>query len=273
MLRLSKQIIEIVKYYGLLFHLAIRELKIRYKYPFLGFLWMLFVPLCMVFIFKVVFSVIIKISVPPYPFFVFLITAVFPWNYLAMSLSQATTSLVDSSNLIKKVYFPREIVPLSILLGNLFSFLLTMGLILILLPLIRIEITPLVLFLPFVIILQTLFMTGLVLMSSSLQVLYRDVKYIVEIILLLWFYLTPVFYPLSLVEGISTKFLRIYMLNPLACLVTVYRLILLPGFNSTLPEGITVSYLVNYTVLTCVCLFMLGLFVFRRYDRRISDFV
>ncbi|MCM8778621.1 MAG: ABC transporter permease [Candidatus Omnitrophica bacterium] len=258
---------------NLLYHLALRELKIRYKYPFLGFLWMFFVPLAMVFIFKIVFSTIIKISVPVYPFFIYLITGVFPWNYLAMSLSQATTSLVDNSNLIKKVYFPREIVPFSILLGNLFSFSLSMLIVLIILPVCKIKLNYMISFLPLVITLETLFIAGIVLVSSSLQVLYRDVKYIVEIILLLWFYITPIFYPLSLVEDISPKFLKLYLLNPFTSLITLYRLVLLPNFFSTLPKTMNLSYLVSYTIFSCLIFFILGMLVFKRYEPKISDFV
>lgn len=268
-----KKIKELILYRHLLFHLALRELKIRYKYPFLGFLWMLFVPLTMVFVFKIVFSTIIKISVSPYPFFVYLITGVFPWNYLAISLSQATTSLIDNSSLVKKVYFPREIIPLSILLGNFFSFFLIMCLLLILLPLFKIKLGLVTLFFPLVIILETFFIAGLILISSSLQVLYRDIKYVVEIILLLWFYLTPIFYPLTLVGEISSKFLKLYILNPLTCLITIYRIILLPNFSSTLPASISLSYLVNYTVLSCIIYFLLGVSIFKRYETKISDFV
>ena len=234
---------------------------------------MLIVPFCMAVIFKIVFSLIIRIDIAPYPFFIFLITSVFAWNYFALTLSQTTTSLVDNSNLIKKVYFPREIIPLSLLIGNLITFLPALLLILVILLIFKIKLGPSLLFLPFVVLVQTLFMSGLVLIASCLQVLYRDVKYIVEILLLLWFYLTPIFYPLSLVEHLSLKFLKIYMLNPLTCLITVYRMVLLPGFVSTLPQEISVSYLVNYTIFVSLLFFVLGFLIFKRYDSRISDFV
>jgi len=268
-----KRFKQFISQYQLLFHLAIRELKIRYKYPFLGFLWMIFVPLSMVFVFKIVFSNIIKIYIPKYPFFIYLITGVFPWNYLATTLSQATTSLVDNSNLIKKVYFPREIVPISILFGNMMIFFIIVFLLLLLLPIFRIKLSLLIVFLPLVIIWQSIFIAGIILICSSLQVFYRDVKYIVEIVLLFWFYITPIFYPLSLVKDISSSFLKFYMLNPLTCLITLYRIILLPDFVSTLPKEISIFYLLNYTSLICVIFFILGFLIFRKYDRNISDFV
>ncbi|MGE4358148.1 MAG: ABC transporter permease [Candidatus Omnitrophota bacterium] len=273
MILFLKEIKDIFIHRDLLYHLALRELKIRYKYPFLGFLWMLFVPLSMVFIFKLVFSTIIKISVPAYPFFIYLITGVFPWNYLAMSLSQATTSLVDNSNLIKKVYFPREVIPLSIILGNFFSFLIVMILMLILVPFLGLRYGYHNLFLPLVIILHTLFISGLVFISSSLQVLYRDVKYVVEIILLLWFYITPIFYPLSLAEEISPQFFKLYMLNPLAGLITLYRIAILPEFVSTLPKTLNIIHLFFYSVVVCIIFFLIGILVFKKYDKMISDFV
>lgn len=257
----------------LLFHLSLRDLKIRYKHPLLGFLWMILVPLCMAIIFKIVFSVIVRIPIPGYPFFIFLMTGVFPWSYLSSTLFGTTTSLVDNSNFIKKVYFPREVIPLSILISNFISFILMLVITLIFLVISNVEISKFIIFLPVVIFFQTIFMIGIILISSSLQVIYRDIKYLVEIVLLFWFYLTPIFYPLTLVREVSSGFFNFYMLNPLVGLITFYRITLLQNFTDTLPPGLNLFYIMLYTIFISLAVFILGMIVFSKNDKKLSDFV
>ncbi len=268
-----KRILNIFNFRQLLFYLAIRDLKIRYKYPLLGFLWMILVPLCMAIIFKIVFSAIIRIPIPGYPFFIFLMTGVFPWSYLSVTLFSTTTSLVDNSNFIKKVYFPREVIPLSILISNFISFILMLVITLIFLIISKVEISKFIIFLPVVIFFQTIFMIGIILITSSLQVIYRDIKYLVEIILLFWFYLTPIFYPLTLVREVSSRFFNLYMLNPLAGLITFYRITLLHNYPDTLPQGLNLFYTMLYTFSICFLFFILGIVVFSKNDKKLSDFV
>ena len=257
----------------LLVHLANKDLKIRYKYSLLGFSWMIFIPLCMAIIFKIVFSVIVRISTPEYPFFIFLMTGIFPWSYLSNTLFSTTNCLVDNSNFIKKVYFPREIIPLSILVNNLISFILMIVVALVFIFLSKVEISKYIIFLPLVIFCQTIFMVGLILIFSSLQVLYRDIKYLVEILLLFWFYLTPVFYSLTLVKQVSNQFFNIYMFNPLTCLITLYRITLIRNYTATLPPDLNVSYVAIYSSFISFLFFVLGLIVFSKNDRRLSDYV
>lgn len=258
---------------NLLWYLSIRELKIKYKYPFLGFLWMILIPLSMAIIFKIIFSIIVKVAVPEYPFFIFLMTGVFPWSYINSSLSSTTTSIVDNSDLIKKVYFPREIIPLSMLISNLISFLIMMIIVIIFLLIFGVAISEYIIFLPFIIILNTLFIIGIILITSSLQVFYRDMKYIIEMILVFWFYLNPMFYPLSLVAEVSPKFLFVYMLNPLACLITFYRIILLDNFSTIIPKQLNLTVVLIYTVFISFAMFFLGMYLFNKKDKRLSDFL
>lgn len=273
MKKLYSKIVNIYRYRQLLWHLSIRELKIKYKYPFLGFLWMLLIPLSMAVIFTIVFSIIVKIPVPGYPFFIFLMTGVFPWSYINSALASTTTSIVDNSDLIKKIYFPREIIPLSILISNLISFLIMMAVVIIFLLVFKVSISEYIIFLPFIVILHTLFTIGIILITSSLQVFYRDVKYIIEIILIFWFYLNPVFYPLSLVADVSPQFLSVYMLNPLACLITFYRIVLLDNFATNIPSQLNLPILLFYTIFVSIAIFLLGMYLFNKNDKRLSDFL
>jgi ABC-2 type transport system permease protein len=137
----------------------------------------------------------------------------------------------------------------------------------------HIEITPLIFFLPLIVFFQTIFTIGISLISASLQAYFRDVKYIVELLLMAWFYLTPIFYPLTLVSGISDNLLKLYMLNPFTGIVTFYRLSLLGGYIKSLPPQIDIFYLLIFCLLSCIVIFFLGFIIFRKFEPRFTDLV
>ena len=273
MFDIFRRIKSVIENYELLLKLAAKEIKIRYKHPLLGFLWALLVPLCILFIFKLIFSIILKISFAGYPFFIFLATAVFPWNFFNLSVSNSSLCIQDNSSLIKKVYFPREIIPISIIIANLMNFLLTLIVILPVFLLFKVNFSPYIVFLPLVILLQVILTIGISLIFSGLQVQFRDVKYIVEILLLLWFYLTPVFYPLNLISDISKMFFKIYMLNPLTQIITLYRISLLDGYIKTLPADLNLFYLLSLSIVNSITLFFLGFWTFKKLEPRFADLV
>lgn len=262
-----------VRFFHLLFRLALKELKVRYKHPLLGFLWAFIVPFCMILIFMLVFSYFLKVPHQNYPFFVFLVSALFPWNYLSLSISTSTMSILESAGLIKKIYFPREAIPLSIVAVNLTLFIFSLTLAIIFLLFLRVKFSPLILWLPFIVLLQTVFVSGICLLVASLQVRYRDIKYMTEVLLLLWFYLTPVFYPLDVVANISNNLFKIYMLNPLAQLVTFYRMAIIGGYINTIPSTLNIIEMVLYNCFISLTLFLLGLVTFRRQSRYFADFL
>ncbi|MGH7377734.1 MAG: ABC transporter permease, partial [Candidatus Methylomirabilales bacterium] len=208
----------------LLYLLALKDWKVRYKSAGLGFLWALANPLCQGGVLIVIFSSFIRLPVENYP--AFLLTAIFPWAFFSLSLSAATNAIVDNAPLIKKVYFPRGILPLSAIAANLANFAFSLGILCLILLALGVRPAPSLLLLPLVVLLQLLLLAGLGLLTASLNVPYRDVRYLVEITLLLWFYATPIFYPPSMVPA---RLRGIYMVNPMAGLVTMYRDVLLYG--------------------------------------------
>jgi len=268
-----KRIKSIIDNYELIFKLSSKEIKVRYKSPFLGFLWALLVPLCIIFIFKIIFSLILKIPMGGYPFFIFLTTAVFPWNFFSLSVSNSVLSIQENSNLIKKIYFPREIIPLSIILANLINFILTIILILPTFYLFGLRFDYYIFLLPLVIFIEFVFVVGISLIFSSLQVYFRDIKYIVEILLFVWFYITPIFYSLDLVLNTSNLFFRLYMLNPLTQIVTLYRVALLKGYVFKLPAGINTLWLIATSMGISLAVFFLGLYSFKKLEIRFADLV
>jgi ABC-2 type transport system permease protein len=268
-----RQIKDLIRYRHLLWDLAIKDIEVKYRNPTLGSLWAILIPLVTVLLLKLVFSDILKMEAENYPFFIYLMTAVFPWTYFASSISAATESIVSNRELIKKTYFPRQIIPLSVVLASLLNFIPAAIVMLILLAYFKMQFTILIFFLPLIILLQTILTIGLALILSCLQVLSRDIKYIVELGLMAWFYLSPGFYSLMLIANISGPFFKIYMLNPFAGLFVLYRIVLLKGYLKTLPMSINLCSLIIWTVMVCFAVFFLGLFIFKKYEARLPDLV
>ena len=216
--------IQILSYRDLLKNLVSRDFKTRYKRSYLGILWSLLNPLLIIMVYTLAFDYIMKIRVKNFP--MFFMCGYLPWSYLAASLSASLTSLSDSGYLIKAVYFPREILPLSTILSCLIHFLITFIFVFPFLILFGYFPKWVVFSLPLIIILQSLFIFGLSLFLSSIHVFFRDLRYILDVILMAWFWLTPIAYSASL---IPERFLFFYKLNPMTLFVTAYREVLLNG--------------------------------------------
>ncbi|MBL7081161.1 MAG: ABC transporter permease [Candidatus Omnitrophica bacterium] len=263
----------LIQYRHLLWDLAIKDIKVRYRSPTLGFLWAIIVPLIMVFIFKFIFSVILRAQVENYPFFIYLMTAIFPWTYFSSSVSSATECIFSNRDLIKKTYFPRQIIPISVVLANLINFIPALIVMFLVLALFKMQFTILIFLLPGILLLQTIFTIGLALIVSSLQVVLRDVRYIVELLLMAWLYFSPGFYSLTMVANFSEAFLKLYILNPFVGLFSLYRIALLKGYANTLPPKVNIFALSVWVVIVCCVTFLFGLLVFKRYESRFSDLV
>ena len=217
-------IVQILSYRDLLKNLVSRDFKTRYKRSYLGILWSLLNPLLIIMVYTLAFDYIMKIRVKNFP--MFFMCGYLPWSYLAASLSASLTSLSDSGYLIKAVYFPREILPLSTILSCLIHFLITFIFVFPFLILFGYFPKWVVFSLPLIILLQSLFIFGLSLFLSSIHVFFRDLRYILDVILMAWFWLTPIAYSASL---IPERFLFFYKLNPMTLFVTAYREVLLNG--------------------------------------------
>lgn len=264
---------EIIKNRELVWELAMRDLEARYRYPVLGFLWAILQPLALMLIFLFVFSKIIRVEVKDVPFSVYLITGIFPWSFFQSSVAQATTCILDKASLIKKVYFPRIIIPFSVILSNLVNYFIFMSLLLALLPLLKIKYSFFIFFLPFVAMIHIFLTIGFSLLFSSFFPRLRDIRYLVEISLTMLFYLTPGFYPLSLVVSLPEVFFRLYMLNPFVGLATLYRIVLIKDFVQTLPAEVSLLSIVLLPLVSSVIVLLLGLFVFKKLSPTFTDYV
>ena len=232
---------ELIRFRELIYNLVVRDLKARYKNSIMGFLWSLLNPLAMMMVFTVVFTVLLPANsqMPKYP--IFLLTGLLPWNYFSAGMMVGTNSIVMGSNLVKKVYFPREVLPIASVLANLVNFLLSLVVLFGVLIAFRGQFSPWMWMLPIVILIQTCFILGIVFILSTLNVFYRDIMMILDVAILAWFFLTPIFYSTASLPS-SYRLLNItldvhrwlYILNPMASLIQAYRDLLYSGHYTDL---------------------------------------
>lgn len=229
-----KELSELYKYRDLLMQLVVRDLKVRYKNSILGFFWSLANPLVLVATITVVVKYVMRVDIPNYS--AYLLVAYLPWMFFQMSLMDASQAVLMHHDLLKKVYFPREVLPLSMVIANLVHFLLAIVVFFIYLLIIGTPIVSTWLLLPVLIVIEFLLVTGLAFFVSCLNVFYEDIKYIVSVLLNILFYLTPVIF---LSEMIYTRLpaakqemlFALYQLIPLNAIVISFRKALLQPYS------------------------------------------
>lgn len=246
----------------------------RYSRPTLGILWAFLSPLFVVTIFYVVFSIILQVKTKEAPFFLYLMSAVFSWRFFQDSLVSSATSLIDNKNLIRESSFPHYLIPLAIVVANAINFLPSLS-ILIVASLISLKGLPIfILFLPVVLFIHFIIITGLSLMLSIFYVKWRDTRYILEAALTILFYLTPAFYSIYLVKGSFSKVLfNIYISNPLVGILNLYRLSTLRGFYQAIKEDIGLLNLVIIPVVFSFIIFWLGFYLYKKNKNSINDHI
>jgi ABC-type polysaccharide/polyol phosphate export permease len=261
---------ELWQYRELIRNLVVRDLKVRYKNSILGLAWSWVNPLLMMGVYTVVFTLMAgRSSLSNYP--IFILCALLPWSFFSNSVSQATDSIVASAALVKKVYFPREILPLSIVLSNLVNFLIALPVFFLLALAMGNPITWWVLLLPLTILVQVCFTLGVSLAAAMLNVFYRDTHQIMGVLLLAWFFLTPIFYPITTIPEQHTLLgmtinLQVWLrrLNPMASIVASYQDLLYWGA----PTGW--DFMLR-TALVSVLVLAVGYLIFLRYSSRFGE--
>jgi lipopolysaccharide transport system permease protein len=249
----------LLPYKDLIKNLVSRDFKTRYKRSYLGILWSLVNPLLLIIVYTLAFDYIMKIRVKNFP--MFFMCGYLPWSYLSSSLMIALSSLSDSGYLIKAVYFPREILPLSIVISCLFHFLITFIFVFPILLIYGYVPHGSYLVLPVIILLQTIFIFGLSLFLSSIHVFFRDLRYILDVLLMAWFWVTPIAYPMSLIPD---PYLSLYQLNPMTLFATAYREVLLEGVLPMTGHWVTI-------LLATVGSLGLGYLAFSRINKRLAE--
>ncbi|MCB0023509.1 MAG: ABC transporter permease [Caldilinea sp.] len=264
------QIREIYQYRELLRNLVISDLKARYKNSVLGFFWSLLNPLGMMLVFTLIFGLLVpNVQIERYP--LFLLCGLLPWNYFSASVQGSLYSVLGNAGLVKKVYFPRAILPIATVLSQLINFLLAFVILFAALLIFQSNFSPWLWLLPFVLLIQTIFTIGVALILSTLNVFYRDTSMIMDVLMLAWFFLTPVFYSTALLPdsitllGVTLNPQRLlYILNPMASLVNMYRDLLYWGYRTDLDFFLR-------SAVTAVAVLLFGAWFFRRYSDRFGE--
>ena len=254
---------ELWEYRELLFFLTWREIKVRYKQTVLGATWAIIQPLFTMLLFSLFFGKLAKVPSDRIPYPLFCLAGLVPWTFFANGLSQSSNSLVTSSNLISKVYFPRLAIPLSAVLSGAVDFTIAFGLLVGMMAFYR-QPPPLrCVYLPLFFLLAFVTALGVGLWLSALNVEYRDVRHTIPFLTQFWMFATPIVYPSSL---LSEPWRAVYGLNPMAGVVEGFRWALL-GTNTAPGPMIAASSFAAALILFG------GAFYFRRMEKSFADVV
>lgn len=272
------QLREMVEYRAMLRNLIVRDLKVRYKNSILGVLWSLLNPLLMMSVFTLVFSVFRNDQTPAYP--VFILVGLLPWNLFQGSVAGGAHIILGNANLVKKIYFPRAILPTASVISQLVNFLISVTVLIILLYVYGLGLTRYALWLPFILLTQLIFTLGLVYFLSSAYVYLRDIGMILDVALSAWFFLTPVIYPLERYTTITLSGFTfnpaviMRWLNPMASIIDAYRTVL---WGTVGPSGamsgaanMDLGYM-GRTFITSIIVFICGFLIFCRLERDFGE--
>lgn len=252
---------ELWRFRDLLWALSIRSIKGRYKQSLLGISWAVIQPFAMMVIFTIVFSKFAKVDTGSTPYPVFSYAALLPWQFFNNIVTKGASSVVDNGSIVKKLYFPREICALSVVVSSLVDFGVAAVMLVVLMVAYRVSISVWALWLPLVLVIEIIFALGLALALSATNAFYRDITFGLPLLLQVWMYLSPVVYPINTVPD---RYLQLYMLNPMTPIID--------GFRRTLVEGLPPHWgqLWPVTVASALVL-LLGYWHFKRTEGTFAD--
>lgn len=235
-----------------------KEIRGKYKGSFLGVLWSFVNPLLMTLVYAIVFPFILKSG--PEHYVTYIVIGILPWNFFTTVISQGTFTILGNAGIIKKVYFPREILPISVATSGLVNFLISIPIMFIFLFFSGIGYSKYILLLPIVIITEYLLLLGIIMITCAIDVYIRDAEYLINFFVTMLFYATPILYSTELFGSKAW----ILQLNPMTTIINSYRDIL---YSKTMP---------NLTMLFCVLmgsilLLLIGIFIFRKLEKGFAE--
>ena len=259
----SLKLHELWEYRELLYFLVWRDVKVRYKQTVLGAAWAVIQPFMAMVVFSIFFGKLARMPSDGIPYPLFAYAALVPWGFFANGLSQASNSLVGSSHLITKVYFPRLVVPISSVISGIVDFVLAFAVLLGMMLYFGIFPTINVIWLPFLLLLAFVTALGVGMWLSALNVEFRDIRYVLPFLTQFWMFATPIVYPSSL---LSEPWRTIYGLNPMVGVVEGFRWALLG--TQTAPGPIVIV-----SAMAAVIILVGGAFYFRKMEKTFADIV
>lgn len=236
-----------------------KEIRGKYKGSFLGVLWSFVNPLLMTLVYAIVFPFLLRGSQPHYT--TFIVIAILPWNWFTATISQGTSTILANGGIIKKVYFPRAILPISIVTSGLVNFIISCLIILLFLIFSGIGFSPYILLLPLIVILQYILQLGIILITGSINVYIRDLEYIINFFIQMLFYATPVLYSMSMFPKKIQWLLR---LNPMTTIIESYRDIF---FYKQAPN----FEMLGYVFVISVVILLVGSLVFKKLEKGFAE--
>ena len=256
---------KLFSYRELIVSLTKKELKVKYRGSVLGFFWSLLNPILTMLVYTFVFSIVLRGGIKE--FAIFLICALLPFNFLSNSVNYGASSIIANSNLVNKIYFPREIIPLSIIFSNLVNFFFELVALFIVLGIMGYKFYMFLYLLPILIFIQFFLVVGMTLLVSALNVFFRDLQHLITIIMMVWFFGTPIIYPLSMVPE---RFQFIIKINPMTIYASYYRNIF---YYIKYPEG--AGFPLLWETLSALgitlLIFFIGYFVFKKLEPRFAE--
>jgi lipopolysaccharide transport system permease protein len=250
-------------YRDLLYFLTWRDIKVRYKQTILGAAWAIIQPFFTMAVFSLFFGRLARIPSDEVPYPVFAYAALVPWTFFANALSNSTSSLVDSANLLRKVYFPRLVIPVSAVLAGVIDFVLAFIVLVGMVLFYGIVPTGAVVWLPLLLLLALVTSLGAGLWLTAMNVQFRDVRYAVPFLIQAWLFATPIAYPSSLLDE---PWRTLYGINPMAGVVEGFRWALLGTETAPGP-------MIGVSAVVAMGLLVTGSFYFRRMERSFADVV
>lgn len=255
-----KRIKDIYAYKDMIYSLVRRELRGRYKGSVLGFLWTYINPLCQVVVYSAVFSVIFRVNIEK--FYLYLIIGMMPWTFFNTSVQGGATCIRAQSDMVQKIYFPREVIPIayvtSAFVNMLLSFIIVFGAVIISGLGFNFKV---LIYLPLIMLLEYLLALGIAFIVSSITVYFRDMEQILSVILMAWIYITPIMYNM---EYVPEQYRKLIVLNPMTPIVEVYHQILYYRITPT------TNYLLLATA-TSIITFIVGILIFAKLDRNFAE--
>lgn len=251
------------RYRELLYFLVWREIKIRYKQAAIGIGWAILQPVIAMLIFTAIFGYFARIPSDGVPYAVFAFTAILPWTYFSEAFRRGGTGLVDDADLIRKIYFPRLIIPLAMVVAPLVDFLLSFVVLLVLLAWYGIMPTANIVFLPFFLLVAMVLALAVALWLGPINVRFRDIKHTLPFLIQIWMYASPVVYPLSMVPE---RWKLLYSLNPMVGVIEGFRWALLGKEN---PDFLAMSV----SLFLIVLVLLGGIVYFKKMERFFADVI
>ena len=251
------------EYRELLYFLTWRDIKVRYKQTVLGIAWVVLQPLCLMLIFTAFFGRMVEVPVAGIPYSVFTYTALLPWQLFSRALNDGSMSLIGQEKMITKVYFPRILVPASAVLSALLDFTIALLFFLGFVYVYGLKPSLAILALPLVVLLAVMAAFGVTLWLAALNVLYRDIRYLLPFLTQIWMFATPIIYPIS---AIPERWHLLYSLNPMVGVVEGFRWCFFDAANA-MGSSVILSFIVVGVVLST------GVLYFQRVQQSFADVI